>query len=123
MRSRFIRPKNLFYSTNRIVFRAYLLPRESAGGFIDKIIPTLYGDAFAAREEYLLLNLFHHAILKEVKHSTRPNELIQSESIIPGMVLAYSKRKQGNHARLLLALIMFRKNITNLSQVKTHFLF
>jgi Ras GTPase-activating-like protein IQGAP2/3 len=74
---------------------AYLMPRESAGGFIDKIIPTLYGDAFAAREEYLLLNLFHHAILKEVKHSTRPNELIQSESIIPGMVLAYSKRKQG----------------------------
>ena len=85
----------LIICSDEFSFRAFLLPRESAGSFIDKIIPTLFGDAFAAREEYLLLNLFHHAILKEVKHSTRPNELIQSESIIPGMVLAYSKRKQG----------------------------
>jgi hypothetical protein len=56
----------------------------------------LFGHSFAPREEYLLLKLFYLAVLKEIKHlKSDINELTQTDSIIPKMLITYNKRKQG----------------------------
>jgi hypothetical protein len=75
--------------------RASLLQENRTTKFLDTILLTLYGDAFAPREEYLLLKLFHLAILQEIKHSTDPNKMTQTDSPIPKLVMTYNKRKQG----------------------------
>jgi hypothetical protein len=56
---------------------------------------TLFGDAFSPREEYLILNVFKHAMEYEIAHIKSPQELKEADSIVPKMVLTYNRRKQG----------------------------
>jgi Ras GTPase-activating-like protein IQGAP2/3 len=101
---------NLFYllqtEPKYLAKLLYLIPREKLlarsdntdndRSFLDTLLLSLYGDAFSPREEYLILQLFKLAITNEiVKLKSGPIEFIQSESVVPYMIITYNKRKQG----------------------------
>jgi len=62
---------------------------------METLLLTLYGDAFSPREEFLILNLFKHAMELEVAHIKAPSELTQADSVIVKIILTYNKRKLG----------------------------
>lgn len=74
---------------------AYVIPSEKRGNFVNLILLSLYGDAFSPREEYLILKLFNHAIEYEFSHIKKVEDFIQTDSVVPKMILTYNKRKQG----------------------------
>ncbi|KAH3743575.1 Ras GTPase-activating protein [Pelomyxa schiedti] len=61
---------------------------------LETIILTLYGDAFAPREESLLLQFFDAAICKIMSQAKRVMDFVKT-GFLPEMVLTYNKRKQG----------------------------
>jgi Ras GTPase-activating-like protein IQGAP2/3 len=75
----------------------YVVSPEQMKRLLDKLLLTLFGDAFSPREEYLLLELFRLAIRKEIMNIANVNVLQEAgaASVIPTMVIAYNRRKQG----------------------------
>eukprot|EP01100_Stratorugosa_tubuloviscum_P003617 TRINITY_DN187_c1_g2_i1.p1 TRINITY_DN187_c1_g2~~TRINITY_DN187_c1_g2_i1.p1 ORF type:complete len:825 (+),score=410.29 TRINITY_DN187_c1_g2_i1:219-2693(+) len=59
-------------------------------------VRTLYADALSSREEYLLLKLFQLSIENEMKNVKQVTDFLSNtETVVPKMVSAYNKRKQG----------------------------
>ncbi|KAH3762881.1 Ras GTPase-activating protein [Pelomyxa schiedti] len=67
---------------------------QSMKELLDTIIITMYGDAFAPREEFLLLSFFEHAIERIMSQATKVMSFVQNP-FLPPMVITYNKRKQG----------------------------
>ncbi|KAH3767841.1 Ras GTPase-activating protein [Pelomyxa schiedti] len=70
------------------------IDEESMKQLLDTIIITMYGDAFAPREEFLLLSFFEHAIERIMSQATKVMSFVQNP-FLPPMVITYNKRKQG----------------------------
>ncbi|GAM18809.1 hypothetical protein SAMD00019534_019840 [Acytostelium subglobosum LB1] len=64
--------------------------------FLDTVILSLFGDAFSPREEYLILSLFRLAISQEMSGVKAAGDLISVDSVVPKMILTYTRRKQGH---------------------------
>ncbi|XP_049850344.1 ras GTPase-activating-like protein rgaA [Schistocerca gregaria] len=77
------------YLTSFIFFRF-----EGSEKFIQTLILTLFGFAFSAREEYLLLQLFHTAIQREIGNLTSINAFSEEASVLLSMIIAYNHRVQ-----------------------------
>uniref|UniRef100_A0A6B2KY50 Ras-GAP domain-containing protein n=1 Tax=Arcella intermedia TaxID=1963864 RepID=A0A6B2KY50_9EUKA len=71
------------------------VPQKQIDTFIETIILTLFGDAFSPREEFLLLTMFKLAIQQEIQSLKEISDLAQVDSVVPKMIIAYNKRKQG----------------------------
>eukprot|EP01105_Mastigella_eilhardi_P025368 TRINITY_DN6896_c0_g1_i1.p1 TRINITY_DN6896_c0_g1~~TRINITY_DN6896_c0_g1_i1.p1 ORF type:complete len:869 (-),score=305.12 TRINITY_DN6896_c0_g1_i1:110-2545(-) len=67
---------------------------DQVHALLDTIILTLYGNAFAPREEFLLLSFFRHSIDIVMSHVNKASDFIK-QTFLPDMVLTYNKRKQG----------------------------
>ncbi|XP_049847955.1 ras GTPase-activating-like protein rgaA [Schistocerca gregaria] len=74
---------------------AYVIPAEKTDEFTEFLLLTLYGDAYSPREEYLILKLLKYAMEYEINHLRNVADFIQSDTVVPKMVLTYNKRKQG----------------------------
>ena len=90
---------NLFYALQvepRYLAKiARVVPVAKMDAFIELLLLTLYGDSYSPREEYLILQLFKHSMEHEISTLKEVSDLIQSDSVVPKMVLTYNKRKQG----------------------------
>lgn len=90
---------NLFYALQiepkYLAKIAYVIPVEKRDQFVNLLLLSLYGDAFSPREEYLILQLFKYAIEYEMSHVKKVDDFIQSDSVVPKMIMTYNKRKQG----------------------------
>ncbi|GAM19221.1 hypothetical protein SAMD00019534_023960 [Acytostelium subglobosum LB1] len=64
--------------------------------FLDTVLLTLFGDAFSPREEFLILSLFRLAISQEMSCIKSAVDLISSDSVVPKMIITYTRRKQGH---------------------------
>jgi len=63
--------------------------------FLETTILTLYGDAFTPREEFLILKLFQLAVQHEISVVKHLTDFLSSDTVVPKMVIAYNRRKQG----------------------------
>ncbi|KAH3761265.1 Ras GTPase-activating protein [Pelomyxa schiedti] len=61
---------------------------------LETVILSIYGEAFAPREEALLLQFFDAAICKIMSQAKRVMDFVKT-GFLPEMVLTYNKRKQG----------------------------
>ena len=90
---------NLFYALQvepRYLAKiARVVPVGKMDAFIELLLLTLYGDSYSPREEYLILQLFKHSMEHEISTLKEVTDLIQSDTVVPKMVLTYNKRKQG----------------------------
>lgn len=90
---------NLFYALQvepRYLAKiARVVPVDKMDSFIELLLLTLYGDSYSPREEYLILQLFKHSMEHEISTLRSITDLIQSDTVVPKMVLTYNKRKQG----------------------------
>lgn len=90
---------NLFYALQvepRYLAKiARVVPVNKMDAFIELLLLTLYGDSYSPREEYLILQLFKHSMEHEISTLKEIADLIQSDTVVPKMVLTYNKRKQG----------------------------
>lgn len=73
----------------------YLVNAEQMESFLETTILTLYGDAFTPREEFLILKLFGIAIEHEMSTIKNIADFFTGDSVVPKMVIAYNRRKQG----------------------------
>ncbi|KYQ94186.1 RasGTPase-activating protein [Tieghemostelium lacteum] len=64
--------------------------------FLDTVFLSLFGDAFSPREEFLILSLFRLAISQEMSAIKSAGDLISVESVVPKMIITYTRRKQGH---------------------------
>ncbi|KAL7721232.1 GTPase-activating protein [Entamoeba marina] len=62
---------------------------------VDSIILTLYGNAMSDREDYLILTVIKLALEQQMSTLTNLWTAIQDQSVIPQMMVAYTKRKEG----------------------------
>ena len=62
--------------------------------FLETTILTLYGDAFSPREEFLVLKLFQLAMQHEISVIQHASDFLQSETVVPKMIVTYNRRKQ-----------------------------
>ncbi|EKE37046.1 hypothetical protein ENUP19_0055G0105 [Entamoeba nuttalli] len=62
---------------------------------VDSIILTLYGNAMSDREDYLILSAIKLALEQQMSTLTSLWTAIQDQSVIPQMIIAYTKRTQG----------------------------
>lgn len=90
---------NLFYALQvepRYLAKiARMVPVKETDAFIELLLLTLYGDSYSPREEYLILQLFKFSMEYEISTLKEVTALIQTETVVPKMVLTYNKRKQG----------------------------
>jgi Ras GTPase-activating-like protein IQGAP2/3 len=90
---------NLFYALQvepkYLAKIARVVPAGKMDAFIELLLLTLYGDSYSPREEYLILQLFKHSMEHEIAALKNGTDLLQSDSVVPKMVLTYNKRKQG----------------------------
>jgi len=90
---------NLFYALQvepRYLAKiARVVPASKMDVFIELLLLTLYGDSYSPREEYLILQLFKHSMENEIATLKQGSDLLQTDSVVPKMVLSYNKRKQG----------------------------
>lgn len=91
--------QNLFYllqTEPRYLARClFLVNEEQMDSFLETTILTLYGDAFTPREEFLILKLFQLAIQHEINSVKSLADFLSAETVVPKMVIAYNRRKQG----------------------------
>jgi len=91
--------QNLFYllqTEPRYLARClFLVNAEQMESFLETTILTLYGDAFTPREEFLILKLFQLAIQHEISIVKQVTDFLSSDTVVPKMVIAYNRRKQG----------------------------
>eukprot|EP00027_Filamoeba_sp_ATCC50430_P012203 CAMPEP_0168574896 /NCGR_PEP_ID=MMETSP0413-20121227/19350_1 /TAXON_ID=136452 /ORGANISM="Filamoeba nolandi, Strain NC-AS-23-1" /LENGTH=918 /DNA_ID=CAMNT_0008608319 /DNA_START=71 /DNA_END=2824 /DNA_ORIENTATION=+ len=92
--------QNLFYllqtETKYIANLVYMMNTEQMDSFLDTVILTLFGDAFSPREEFLILKLFANAIQREMQSVKDVSSFLKADSVVPRMVVAYNRRKQGS---------------------------
>lgn len=92
--------QNLFYllqtETKYIANLVYMMNTEQMDSFLDTVILTLFGDAFSPREEFLILKLFSNAIHREMQSVKDVSSFLKADSVVPRMVVAYNRRKQGS---------------------------
>ncbi|EFA81719.1 RasGTPase-activating protein [Heterostelium album PN500] len=69
---------------------------DQMDSFLDTVILTLFGDAFSPREEFLILSLFRLAIGQEMSGIKSAGDLISVDSVVPKMIITYTRRKQGH---------------------------
>ena len=62
---------------------------------VDSIILTVYGNAMSDREDYLILSVIKLAFDQQMSTLTSLWTAIQEQSVIPQMMIAYTKRKEG----------------------------
>jgi hypothetical protein len=90
---------NLLYllqtEPNYLAQLLYVMTPEKMKSLLDTLILTLFGDAFSPREEFLILELFRLAIRKEIENIQNITELKEVASVVPSLVIAYNRRKQG----------------------------
>jgi serine/threonine protein kinase len=87
----------LFYllQTNPAYLSGFIFFQFEGGEkFVETLILTLFGFAFSPREEFLLLNLFHAAIQREIGNLTAINAFSDEAGILLGMIIAYCRRVQ-----------------------------
>jgi Ras GTPase-activating-like protein IQGAP2/3 len=91
--------QNLFYllqTEPRYLARlVFLMKSKDMENFLDTVLLTLYGDAFSPREEFLILELFKHALNFEMKGVKDVRDFLKADSVVPQMVSTYNRRKQG----------------------------
>lgn len=91
--------QNLFYllqtEPKYLANLLHVMHAEQMESFLNTVILTLYGDAFSPREEYLILKLFQLAIEREMSSIKDVGDFLKADSVVPQMVIAYNKRKQG----------------------------
>ena len=92
-RSRLELYQNLFYQLQtqpkylaKVVF---LIKQTKLRGFMDHVLLTLYNFANSAREEYLLLRVFHCAIQEELKNLTDMGDLLKGNPVFIKVVVHY----------------------------------
>nr|CAG4718048.1 unnamed protein product [Naegleria fowleri] len=73
----------------------YMVPSDKLDTFLESVILSLYGYAFSAREEYLLLRLFNHTLQMELDHSSKVSSFLSSNPVLPKMILTYGRRIEG----------------------------
>eukprot|EP00008_Paramoeba_atlantica_P012607 CAMPEP_0201488422 /NCGR_PEP_ID=MMETSP0151_2-20130828/18137_1 /ASSEMBLY_ACC=CAM_ASM_000257 /TAXON_ID=200890 /ORGANISM="Paramoeba atlantica, Strain 621/1 / CCAP 1560/9" /LENGTH=834 /DNA_ID=CAMNT_0047873709 /DNA_START=70 /DNA_END=2574 /DNA_ORIENTATION=+ len=73
----------------------YLVSPDQMESFLETTILTLYGDAFSPREEFLVLKLFQLAMQHEISVIQHASDFLQSETVVPKMIVTYNRRKQG----------------------------
>lgn len=92
--------QNLFYllqtEPKYLANLVYLMQPEQMEAFLDTVILTLFGDAFSPREEFLILRLFQLSIEKEMSVIKNVSDFLKADSVVPKMVIAYNRRKQGS---------------------------
>jgi Ras GTPase-activating-like protein IQGAP2/3 len=94
----------------------YLVPPEKVETFLETVILTLYGYAFSAREEYLILNLFKQALQLEVEKDTKKiGSFLNNNPVLPKMVMTYGRRLQG---KTYLQKVLFDKIIEPILKIK-----
>eukprot|EP01104_Vermistella_antarctica_P021059 TRINITY_DN92_c0_g1_i1.p1 TRINITY_DN92_c0_g1~~TRINITY_DN92_c0_g1_i1.p1 ORF type:complete len:902 (-),score=333.68 TRINITY_DN92_c0_g1_i1:111-2654(-) len=74
----------------------YLVTAEQLDSFMDTTVLTLFGDAFSPREEYLILRLFQIAIQHQISVIGAIGDFLQTDSVIPKMIITYNRRKLGS---------------------------
>lgn len=91
--------QNLFYLLQtepqylaRLVF---LMKQKDMENYLETVLLTLFGDAFSPREEFLILDLFKHALNNEMRAVKDVREFLKADSVVPQMVSTYNRRKQG----------------------------
>ena len=62
---------------------------------VDSIILTVYGNAMSDREDFLILSVIKLAFDQQMSTLTSLWTAIQEQSVIPQMMIAYTKRKEG----------------------------
>lgn len=86
-----------------------MVPTGQVDKFLETVILTLYGYAFSAREEYLILNLFKQTLQLEVaKDQKKVGSFLNSNPVLPKMVMTYGRRLQGKQ---YLQKVLFNKII------------
>eukprot|EP01133_Synstelium_polycarpum_P004372 gene4372-5114_t len=92
--------QNLFYllqtEPHYLAKLVTLINADQMDTFLDTVILTLFGDAFSPREEYLILSLFRLAIGQEMSGIKSAGDLISVDSVVPKMIITYTRRKQGH---------------------------
>ncbi|EGG18524.1 RasGTPase-activating protein [Cavenderia fasciculata] len=92
--------QNLFYllqtEPHYLAKLVTLVQSDQMDIFLDTVILTLFGDAFSPREEYLILSLFKLAIEQEMSSIKSAVDLISVDSVVPKMIITYTRRKQGH---------------------------
>jgi len=78
---------------------------EGSEKFIETLILTLYGYAYSPREEFLLLQLFEAAILREVKNLSSINAFSDEAQVLIKMILAYCRCVQSTQPNFLITLL------------------
>jgi len=68
-----------------------LKKKDKVQKFIETIVLTLYGYAQNDREEYLLLNLFKHAIEYEMDGVMEPQDLLRGNPVFIKLVVQYTR--------------------------------
>eukprot|EP01080_Neovahlkampfia_damariscottae_P004172 gene4172-7482_t len=94
----------------------YMVPPEKVETFLETVILTLYGYAFSAREEYLILNLFKQALQLEVERDNKKvGSFLNNNPVLPKMVMTYGRRLQG---KTYLQKVLFDKIIDPILKIK-----
>jgi len=73
----------------------FLLQPAQVEEFLNNTIITLYGEAFAPREEFLILSLFQAAMEQEINVVKTAADFLTPDSVVPKLLVTYNRRMQG----------------------------
>ncbi|EGC29378.1 Ras GTPase-activating protein [Dictyostelium purpureum] len=109
--------QNLFYllqtEPHYLAKLVTLIQADQMEDFLDTVFLTLFGDAFTPREEFLILSLFRLAIGQEMSRIKSAGDLLSVESVVPKMIITYTRRKQGHEFLKQIIAPILENNVVN----------
>ena len=76
----------------------FAMPQSKTNKFLESVILTLYNFGGTAREEFLLLQLFKTALVKELAVSvTKVNDVVVGNPLVIKLVISYNRCGRGGH--------------------------
>merc|ERR1719427_682838 len=76
----------------------FAMPQSKTTKFLESVILTLYNFGGNAREEFLLLQLFKTALVKELAVSvTKVNDVVVGNPLVIKLVISYNRSGRGGH--------------------------
>ncbi|KAM9961780.1 hypothetical protein ACTFIR_004641 [Dictyostelium discoideum] len=109
--------QNLFYllqtEPHYLAKLVTLIQADQMEDFLDTVFLTLFGDDFSPREEFLILSLFRLAIGQEMSRIKSAGDLLAVESVVPKMIITYTRRKQGHEFLKQIIAPILENNVVN----------
>ncbi|KAF2076957.1 hypothetical protein CYY_001733 [Polysphondylium violaceum] len=109
--------QNLFYllqtEPHYLAKLVTMIQADQMEDFLDTVILTLFGDAFSPREEFLILSLFRLAIGQEMSRIKSAGDLLSVDSVVPKMIITYTRRKQGHEFLKQIIAPILENNVVN----------